>query len=162
VNPIFGPLSRRLAVVAVVAFALAGGIAYAAIPDTGTAVYHACMFRNFGTIRLIDPERQHCSAVFETEITFNQKGVKGDQGIQGAVGPVGAAGSNGSNGVSPTVTPVSVGDSHCLAGGAAITDATGSTAYVCSGQNGANGTDGQAVLGHVHEPEPRFLAHCRG
>ena len=51
----------------------------------------------------------------------------------GAPGPHGATGSPGADGVSPTVAQLAVGDSHCSAGGAAITDANGNTAYVCSG-----------------------------
>ena len=35
-------------------FAVAGGIAYATIPDSGN-VYTGCMLKNIGTVRLIDP-----------------------------------------------------------------------------------------------------------
>ncbi|HVM56781.1 MAG TPA: hypothetical protein VMT74_04895 [Gaiellaceae bacterium] len=113
----------------------AAGIAYAAIPDGG-GVYTACMLKNVGTIRLIDPSGpsgsllSHCTS-FETQIQWNQKGQKGD------VGPAGAPG------VSPTVAQLSAGDSHCPAGGAAITDANGSTAYVCNGQDGQPGQPGK-------------------
>jgi hypothetical protein len=37
------------------------------------------------------------------------------------------------------VTQLAVGDANCPAGGAAITDANNSTAYVCNGQAGADG-----------------------
>ena len=60
----------------------------------------------------------------------------GVDGTDGAPGPAGSAG------VSPSVAPLAVGDRHCPTGGAAITDAAGSTAYVCSGANGADGADG--------------------
>jgi hypothetical protein len=119
-----------LALVVAAALLAAGGIAYAAIPDGG-GVYTACMLKNVGTIRLIDPSGpsgsllSHCTS-FETQIQWNQKGQKGDAGA---------------NGVSPTVVQLSAGDSHCPAGGAAITDANGSTAYVCNGQDGQNGKD---------------------
>ena len=138
-----GLRGRRLALVAVGIFALVGGIAYAAIPDAGTGVYHACMLNTHGTIRIIDPATEQCRASNETEITFNQKGQKGDPGTAGtpgAQGPAGTNGTNGTNGISPTVQQLAVGDPNCPAGGAAITGATGPPAYVCSGTNGADGT----------------------
>ena len=58
---------RRLALAAIAIFAVAGGVAYAAIPDAGTGVYHACMLKNIGTIRIIDPERQRCSSSLEVD-----------------------------------------------------------------------------------------------
>jgi hypothetical protein len=97
----------------IVLLGVAGGIAYASIPDSGTGTYHACVQKSTGAIRVIDPETQHCNANSETEITFDQ---------------------TGPSGISPTVTPLAAGDSHCAAGGAAITDAAGTIAYVCSGQ----------------------------
>jgi hypothetical protein len=122
-NAMFGPLRRRrLAVVTVAIFAVAGGIAYGSIPDAG-GVYHACLAKT-GAIRIIDTDTDVCKSV-ETPITFNQQGQPGDPGT------------------SPTVAPVAAGDSHCAAGGAAITDAAGTTAYVCSGLNGTDGTDGK-------------------
>lgn len=136
----FGLRSRRLLIACTALFAVAGGIAYAAIPDAGSGTYHACMLKGVGTIRILDPERQHCSAALETEITFNQKGVKGDPGEQGR------------DGVSPTVAQLVAGDTHCPAGGAAITDAGGNTAYVCGGRNGADGHDGQSFSGSFASP----------
>ncbi len=139
-------LSRRFAIAVAAIFALAGGIAYAAIPDAGTGVYHACMLKNIGTIRIIDPDKQHCVSALETEITFNK---------QGPAGPPGLNGTPGTNGVSPTVKQLAAGDPTCPTGGAAITDASGSTAYVCSGQNGTNGqngADGQSFTGTFTSP----------
>lgn len=124
---------RRMALAAVAIFAIAGGVAYAAIPDAGTGLYHACMLKSVGTIRIIDPATQHCVATLETAITF---GAKGDQGPQGLTG------ANGAPGVSPTVAQLPVPNGNCPAGGAAITDAAGNTAYVCNGRNGADGTNG--------------------
>jgi hypothetical protein len=147
----------RLAIATAAIFAVAGGIAYAAIPDAG-GVYHACLSKN-GSIRIIDPDTDQCRAN-EAAITFNQKGDKGDPGAQGAQGPAGTNGTNGTNGapgrpgadgkdgtngtngVSPTVEQLDPGNPHCLNGGVAITDAAGTTAYACSGQNGTNGTNG--------------------
>lgn len=119
---------------ALLAAAIAGGIAYATIPDSGN-VYTACMLNKVGTIRLIDPSlgnsslMGHCVGP-ETQISWHQQGQKGDPGVPGQPG------KDGMNGVSPTVAQLPPADSHCPAGGAAITDAAGTTAYVCSGQNG--------------------------
>jgi len=124
----FGRRARRLAVVAAVLFVPAAGIAYATIPDSGQ-VYTACMLKGVGTIRLIDTSLSggnllgRCTSL-ETQITWNGKGQPG---------PAGPAGQ------SPTVAQLASGDANCPNGGAAITDANGSTAYVCNGANGANG-----------------------
>lgn len=128
---VLGPRVARVSILVVAIFALAGGIAYATIPDGG-GTYTACVLKNVGTIRLIDPSApstsllSHCTAL-ETQVTWNQQGQRG------------AAGANGADGVSPTVTQLPPTDSHCAAGGAAITDASGSTAYVCSGRDGKDG-----------------------
>jgi hypothetical protein len=99
------------AVGALVAAAVAGGIAYATIPGPGN-VYSACMLKALGTIRLIDKSLQstnfmsHCMDR-EIEISWNQagqqgppgpQGDKGDQGIQGIQGPKGDKGETGAQG----------------------------------------------------------------
>jgi hypothetical protein len=138
----------RLVAVVVAGLATASGVAYATIPDGG-GVYTACMLNKVGTIRLVDPSLGsssllgHCTAL-ETQITWNQHGQKGDPGVPGLPGK---------DGVSPTVAELSTGDSHCPAGGAAMTDARGSTAYVCSGQNGK---DGQPFAGTFTSPNGEF------
>jgi hypothetical protein len=91
--------------------ALAGGAAWATIPDAG-GVYTACKLNLTGTIRLIDPSlpsssfHSKCSSL-ETQITWNQKGQTGPvgatgpagpPGLKGEVGPVGAAGPQGPKG----------------------------------------------------------------
>jgi len=93
------PIGRRSAIVAAVAvviLALAGGIAYATIPDANK-VFTACMLKNVGTIRLIDPAlavsspMQHCTSL-ETQISWNQQGQPGPAGAAGAQGPKGDPG----------------------------------------------------------------------
>ncbi len=96
-NSTFNLRGRRLALATLTLFALAGGIAYAAIPDAGTGVYHACMKKN-GTIRIIDPASQQCKPSAEVEITFNREGPKGDQGDPGPQGPAGPPGQDGEDG----------------------------------------------------------------
>jgi hypothetical protein len=82
--------------VTVALFALAGGVAYATIPD-GSGVYTACTLNHVGTIRLIDPSLpagnllSHCTAL-ETKITWNQQGQPGPQGPKGNPGPQGPPG----------------------------------------------------------------------
>jgi hypothetical protein len=150
VKAIFGLRGRRLAVATTAMFAAVGGIAYAAIPDA-TGVYHACLSKN-GSIRIIDPDTDQCRAN-ETSITFNQQGPKGDPGRPGTNG---VNGTNGTNGVSPTVTQLAAGDPNCPNGGAAMTDAANTTAYVCNGANGQNGTDGQPFSGTFTSPNGQY------
>ena len=143
---LFGGRRRRLAISVAVLFMTAGGIAYATIPGSGN-VYSACMLKSVGTIRLIDPSlpssnlMSHCTAL-EAPISWNQQGQTGA-----------ARAHRATAGVSPTVAQLSPGDSHCPTGGAAITGASGSTAYVCSGQNGA---DGQPFTGTFTSPNGQF------
>jgi len=100
-------IRRRHAIVGAVVLALAAaGIAYATIPDDGK-VFTACMLKNVGTVRLIDPSlpttspMQHCSSL-EMQVSWNQRGQDGAPGAAGpagAVGPIGPAGPAGKDGV---------------------------------------------------------------
>jgi hypothetical protein len=147
------PLGRRLAIGLPLAatLALAGGIAYAAIPDDGKT-FTACMFKNVGTVRLIDPSlpssslMSHCSSL-ETQISWNQKGQPGATGPAGPAGPAGPTGkdgtngkdgkdgSNGQDGVSVTSTAEPAG-ANCANGGSKFTAANGVT-YACNGGGGS-------------------------
>jgi Collagen triple helix repeat (20 copies) len=92
----------------VAALALAGGIAYASIPDANK-VFTACMLNGVGTIRLIDKSLpagsplSHCTSR-EAEISWNDigpqgpPGAKGDTGSQGPDGPQGPNGDTGPQG----------------------------------------------------------------
>lgn len=101
---------RRLVVLTGVLFALAGGIAYATIPN-GNNVYTACMLDGIGTIRMIDPSlpasnlRSHCNSNHETEITWNKHGQPGPTGPAGATGATGATGPQGATGASGAQGP---------------------------------------------------------
>jgi hypothetical protein len=98
-----GRRSRRLVITVAALFAVAGGVAYATIPDAA-GVYTACKLNALGTIRLIDPSGpatsllSHCTAL-ETSITWSHtgpqgiQGIQGTQGIQGPQGPEGPAGA---------------------------------------------------------------------
>jgi hypothetical protein len=102
-------IGRRGIVLLAIAAALVvgAGIAYAAIPGSGN-VYTACMLKNVGTIRLIDPSlpsknlMSHCTN-FETQISWNQVGQQGPSGATGATGATGPTGPAGSGALWATV-----------------------------------------------------------
>lgn len=127
---------------ALAASAIAGGIAWASIPDTGS-VYRACMLNGIGTIRLIDKSlpstnlMSHCTDK-ETEVSWNQKGQDGKDGINGTNG---TNGTDGKDGFSVTSATVNAGDPSCADGGSKFTAVNGVT-YACNGAPGRDGHDG--------------------
>lgn len=125
----------RLALAAVAAFAIAGGLAYAAIPDAA-GVIHGCYRTSIddqkGQLRVVE-DPASCRSN-ELPIQWNEQGAPGPAGADGEDG------ADGADGVSPTVARLAAGDPNCPAGGAAITDAAGTTAHVCNGQDGADGS----------------------
>jgi hypothetical protein len=82
--------------------ALVGGVAYATIPNS-EKVFTACMLKNVGTIRLIDPSlppsspMQHCTSL-EAQVSWNQQGQPGSAGPPGPQGPTGPKGDKGEPG----------------------------------------------------------------
>ena len=81
-----GKLIRPAVLALVIAGALmvAGGIAYATVPDSG-GVIHGCYAKAWGTLRVIDTGKsQTCSSKFETPLNWSQSG---PQGMQGPTGP---------------------------------------------------------------------------
>jgi hypothetical protein len=74
------------------ALAVAGGIAYATIPDA-SGVIHGCYKKsspNQGTLRVIDTDKAQACSNAETALDWSQTGPpgpKGDQGLQGPTGP---------------------------------------------------------------------------
>lgn len=100
-----GKLIKPALVLAAIAGALvAGGIAYATIPDS-SGVIHACYHVNpqgvvdaSGNLRVIDPSstNKDGSACKKDEkaLNFNQTGPQGQQGQQGQQGPQGPSGSS--------------------------------------------------------------------
>jgi hypothetical protein len=99
---------RRVVLLGIGALALAGGIAYASIPDSNGTI-HACLQQTQGQVRIIDPAQQQCRSN-EVAISWSQtgpqgppgpqgpKGDTGPQGPQGATGPQGAKGDTGPQG----------------------------------------------------------------
>src|SRR2546426_10350854 len=81
---------------AAVAAVVVGGIAFAAIPDAGFVI-HTCYSQSTGTWRPIDYPTVKCKPG-ETQLDFNQKGLKGATGAQGIQGTPGKDGANGIDG----------------------------------------------------------------
>lgn len=141
---------------ALLAVAIAGGVAYATIPGPGN-VYNACMLKGLGTIRLIDKSLPSTNLMSrctdrETEISWNQAGQPGPAGTPGARGEPGPPGKNGANGTNGTngtdgKDGVSVSaasepaGANCAGGGVQLTAVNGVT-YVCNGNDGVDGRDG--------------------
>jgi hypothetical protein len=97
-----------------------GGLTWAAIPGDG-GVINACYGKVGGVVRVIDTaKREKCVTGLELPLSWNQQGQKGDPGTPGG---------------SPAVVQLEANDANCPAGGAAITDAAGHTAYVCSARS---------------------------
>ena len=86
--------SRRLVILVVALFALAGGIAYATISDRG--VIHGCYKTQNGQRRVV-PAGESCLSS-EQAIQWNEGGPTGPQGPPGDKGPVGDKGPNGDKG----------------------------------------------------------------
>lgn len=92
----------------VVATLAVTGVAIAAIPDSGTATYTACVQKSAGTMRLIDPSQpkaspqSHCLPP-ETEISWTASGQPGPAGPQGPTGPQGPPGPAGSDASLPNI-----------------------------------------------------------
>jgi hypothetical protein len=88
-----GKLTRpTLVALAIVGALLAGGIAYAAIPDAG-GIIHACYKKsslNQGSLRVIDTEKAQTCSNSETQLNWSQTGPQGPQGAQGPQGPSGS------------------------------------------------------------------------
>jgi hypothetical protein len=136
--------SWKLAAAAIAVAALAGaGIAYATIPGAG-AVYTACMLKNVGTVRLIDPTlppsnlMSHCTSL-ESQMSWNQQGQPGTPGSPGQDGASVVMGDAGAN---------------CANGGVSLTVGS-DTRYVCNGANGHDGADG-VFTGHFESPNHQF------
>jgi hypothetical protein len=87
-----------LAVTAVVAVAIAGGVTYA-VADIGSGgVINGCYKSQNGQLRLIDPATDSCHPS-ETAISWSQTGPQGPAGPPGPAGPAGAQGPAGPQGI---------------------------------------------------------------
>jgi hypothetical protein len=82
--------------VLVTSAAIVGGVAYAAIPDSG-GVIHACRDTHAGILRAIDASSESCRNS-EAPLDWNQQGPAGPQGDPGAQGVQGESGPPGDTG----------------------------------------------------------------
>jgi hypothetical protein len=158
----------------------AGGIAYAAIPDSN-GVIRGCYLKKLGVLRVIDPATQQCSSL-EVAISWNQtgpQGVKGDKGDPGTngtngtdgapclpsnpacVGPKGDKGDKGDPGDSgtPSGAVMNFNLTACPSGWAALTDAQGRYIVGTAPGQAVGGTVGSALSFSENRPAGRH-AHA--
>lgn len=102
-NGFIGRFSRRVVLIGIAGLALAGGLAYAAIPDSAGTI-HACLLNGQGQVRIIDPAQGACHAN-ETAISWSETGPQGLQGPAGPAGPQGAKGDTGPQGPAGATGP---------------------------------------------------------
>ena len=96
---------------AIAAALVAGGVAYATIPDS-SGVIHACYQKSGGALTVIDASVTNC-AKSQTELNWNVQGPTGAQGPQGPAGAQGAAGPQGLQGLQGVQGPAGPsGTSH--------------------------------------------------
>ena len=136
---------RRVVIATVAIFALAGGIAYAAIPDTAGVIQ--------GCYRVSSDDQKGQLRVVESAASCRSNELPIQWNVAGAPGARGPAGEAGADGRSPTVAQLGPGNGHCDSGGVAITDAAGTTAYACNGQDGA---DGDSFSGTFASPNGQY------
>ncbi len=152
--------SRDLAVAAIggLVCALAGGVAWATIPESGSTTINGCYQKIRGTLRVIDSASDSC-ATSEVPISWNQKGPKGergDPGPQGVPGPAGPKGDRGPQGVPGSQGPKGdTGDTGPQGppGPSGASGQDGSNGPPGPpGKDGTNGKDGVSVTSAVEPP----------
>ena len=92
--------ATTLAAIIATALALAGGAAWASIPDA-SGVIHGCYPRpgaQARALRVIDTDVGQACAVDETPLSWNQPGLRGTTGAQGPAGVRGPSGARGAPG----------------------------------------------------------------
>ena len=89
---------------AVVGSIVAGGAAFAAIPDS-SGVINGCYQKNVGNLRVIDPSAGDSCRPSEIGISWSQTGPQGPPGPQGVQGPKGDTGATGATGATGPAGP---------------------------------------------------------
>ncbi len=100
--------SRWFVLGGVVGAILAGGAAFAAIPDSN-GVINGCFQKNVGNLRVIDPSAGDSCRPSEVPISWSQTGPAGPQGPKGdtgATGPQGPKGDTGATGPQGPAGPI--------------------------------------------------------
>lgn len=98
-------IGRRVAVgvfAAALLGVVAGGIAWADIPDGG--VIHSCYKTVGGALRVIDADKGGKCTSAETALNWSQTGPTGRKGASGPTGPTGPTGATGPTGPSDAFT----------------------------------------------------------
>ena len=126
----FSARTRLVALTTVALGILAGGVAYASIPDSN-GVIHGCYLKVLGTLRVIDSPSQHCNTSFEVPIQWNQQGVPGTNGAAGPAGPTGPTGA-----ASTVAGPTGAAGAAGATGPTGPTGPTGLTFTTTSGTTG--------------------------
>jgi hypothetical protein len=92
-----------IAIAVVAGLVLAGGVAYASIPDAA-GVIHGCYQKVNGQLRVIDTSRGGTCSPSENALSWNQTGPTGAQGPTGPTGAKGATGATGPTGAAGSAT----------------------------------------------------------
>jgi Collagen triple helix repeat (20 copies) len=140
--------------------AVGAQVASASIPDSATKVFHGCVNKATGVVRLVDPtlsgDLGNCitrtGVLAETAVTWNATGSQGPAGPVGPVGLTGAAGADGKDGsVGPTgpagaIGPVGLTGAAGADGNDGSVGPTGPAGAIgpvgLTGAAGADGKDG--------------------
>ena len=99
-------ITAAIAAATATAIVVSSSFVIAAIPDSTTKVITGCIDKKSGLLRVIDKQAgKACNVRAETELSWNQQGVKGDAGpagvgVAGPIGPIGPAGAAGIDGAS--------------------------------------------------------------
>jgi hypothetical protein len=121
---------------ALAATALAGGVAWAAIPGSDGTI-QGCYGKIGGILRVIDPSKGEKCFGGEVPISWNQKGAKGDPGVKGDTGAKGTQGIQGPAGVNGTNGADGAKGANGIDGAQGLKGDTGA-----AGADGTNGTNG--------------------
>ncbi len=134
--------------------ATAGGIAYAAIPDSGGTI-HGCYSTKDGTLRVIDPSAsQICDPKHEGALDWNVQGQQGPAGPTGPAGPQGSPGATGPEGPAGSTHGYETNSISTIPGGNTFSDTISISGlpdgnYLFSAQVEALGNPGDVVFCYV-------------
>lgn len=117
---------------AVLGVVLAGGAAYAAIPDSN-GVINGCYQKKVGNLRVIDSSAGQSCRHSEVPISWSQTGPQGPPGPQGPKGDTGATGATGPQGPKGDTGATGATGPQGPQGPAGPTGATGASPDVYSG-----------------------------
>ena len=144
-------VGRRFAVTAAAMTAsavVAGGLAFAVVPNSSTGEIAACYGRSNGQLRVIDAQAGQKCKNGEVALSWNQKGApgaagpRGPQGVAGRAGPSGAKGDTGNAGPEGPAGPAGPVGPVGPQGVKGDTGATGAQGE--KGDTGATGPQGPA------------------